>query len=129
MGIVLGILGIIVAILLILAVVIQNSKGGGISSAISGAGAATQILGIRRSNEAIEKITWYLAGGLAACAIAANLFLASAGTKEANLRMENAIQGGLQYNSVPSELTSPEDLERLQQQIQEQQNRQESQEE
>ncbi|MEO0472359.1 MAG: preprotein translocase subunit SecG, partial [Bacteroidota bacterium] len=69
-----GVLGLLVAAALILAVVIQNSKGGGLSSAIAGGG-ATQILGARRSTEFIEKLTWYLWGGLLVAVFVANIFV------------------------------------------------------
>lgn len=49
---------IIVCALLNLVVLMQNSKGGGISSQF---GAATQIMGVRRGTDIIEKATWTLA--------------------------------------------------------------------
>ena len=53
-----SILTIIVCILLILVILIQNSKGGGIQSQF---GAATQIMGVKRGTEFVEKATWGLA--------------------------------------------------------------------
>ncbi len=53
-----SILTIIVCILLTLVILIQNSKGGGIQSQF---GAATQIMGVKRGTEFIEKATWGLA--------------------------------------------------------------------
>lgn len=55
---ILSILLIIVCALLILVVLMQNSKGGGISSQFGG---ATQIMGVRRGADVIEKATWTLA--------------------------------------------------------------------
>ncbi len=49
---------IIICALLILVVLVQNSKGGGISSNFS---AANQIMGARRGTDFIEKATWTLA--------------------------------------------------------------------
>ena len=69
----LGTLTLLVAIGLILVVIIQNSKGGGLSSTFGASGAANQLLGTRRSSEFIEKLTWYLAGGLALLAFFANV--------------------------------------------------------
>lgn len=52
-------IGIILScILLILVVLVQNSKGGGISSNFS---TANQIMGARRGTDFIEKTTWTLA--------------------------------------------------------------------
>ncbi|MCW3076860.1 MAG: preprotein translocase subunit SecG [Bacteroidetes bacterium] len=53
-----SVLIILVCILLILVVLVQNSKGGGIQSQF---GAATQIMGVKRGTEFIEKATWGLA--------------------------------------------------------------------
>lgn len=90
MFVVLGILSILIAAALIFAVVIQNSKGGGLSSTFGGG--ATQMFGARRSNEMIEKITWYLAVGLAVIAFVANIFGTSVTTtNDSSLRMEQEI--------------------------------------
>ena len=69
MFVVLGTVCVIIAIGLILVVIVQNSKGGGLSSTFGGG--ASQILGARRSSEFIEKLTWYLAVGVAIIAFAA----------------------------------------------------------
>ena len=55
---ILSILIVLVCTLLILVFLIQNSKGGGIQSQF---GAATQIMGVKRGTEFIEKATWGLA--------------------------------------------------------------------
>ena len=108
----LGTLSVLIAILLILAVVIQNSKGGGLSSTFGGAvGGASQLFGARRSNEMIEKITWYLAGALALIAFVANVVGASFSNQVETLRMEDAIQGGgVQYDANPNSLVNPNDI-------------------
>ncbi|MEL6841873.1 MAG: preprotein translocase subunit SecG [Bacteroidota bacterium] len=91
MFILFGILCLLVAAALILAVVVQNSKGGGLSSSLVG-GNATQMLGARRSSEMIEKITWYLAAGLAVFAFVANVSISSPSAAEDSLRIESAIE-------------------------------------
>ncbi|MCM1072068.1 MAG: preprotein translocase subunit SecG [Alistipes timonensis] len=53
------ILTVIVSILLIIVVLVQKSKGGGLSSTFAG---SNQIMGVRRTNDFIEKATWTLAG-------------------------------------------------------------------
>lgn len=59
-------LTIISAVLLIGIVLIQKSKGGGLSSTFAG---SNQIMGVRRTNNFIEKVTWTLAGAIAVFAI------------------------------------------------------------
>ena len=61
----------IIAFLLIIAVLVQNPKGGGIDSTY-GSG-ANQMFGAARSADAIEKITWYLAAALFVLCIASYL--------------------------------------------------------
>ncbi|MBD5182262.1 MAG: preprotein translocase subunit SecG [Muribaculaceae bacterium] len=51
------VLTVIVAILLIGIVLIQKSKGGGLSSQFGGAGA---VMGVRQTNNFLEKTTWTL---------------------------------------------------------------------
>jgi preprotein translocase subunit SecG len=68
MDIFLGILAIIVSLFLIIVVLVQNPKGGGISSNF---GAPGQLGGVKRANDFIEKATWSLATGLAVIALIA----------------------------------------------------------
>ena len=51
----------IVCILLVLIVLVQNSKGGGLASNFQ---ASNQIMGVRRTTDFLEKATWVLAGSL-----------------------------------------------------------------
>ncbi|HEY6160780.1 MAG TPA: preprotein translocase subunit SecG [Bacteroidia bacterium] len=62
-----SVLIIIVAVLLIIVVLIQNSKGGGIASNFA---SSTQVVGVKRSAEIIEKITWFLASALIVLSLA-----------------------------------------------------------
>ena len=60
----------IIAILLVLVVLVQNSKGGGISSNV---GISNQVMGVQRSTENVEKITWILVSDLAVCCVLSGL--------------------------------------------------------
>ncbi|MDR0824276.1 MAG: preprotein translocase subunit SecG, partial [Prevotella sp.] len=53
------ILIVIAAIALVLIVLVQNSKGGGLSSGFSSSNA---IMGVRKTTDFLEKATWGLAG-------------------------------------------------------------------
>ena len=68
MYIVLIILTLICSILLICVVLVQKSKGGGLSSSFAG---SNQIMGVRRTNSFIEKLTWSLAGAICLLSILA----------------------------------------------------------
>lgn len=58
MAAVVSVLIILVSILIIGIVVIQNPKGGGVSS---GFGSVNQIAGVKQMTEGVERITWILA--------------------------------------------------------------------
>lgn len=60
------ILTVLVSILLIVVVLVQKSKGGGLSSTFAG---SNQIMGVRRTNDFIEKATWTLAAIIGILAI------------------------------------------------------------
>src|SRR5687767_2431479 len=57
MGTVISILIIVVCILLTLIVLVQNSKGGGLASNFS---SSTQVMGVRKTADVLEKATWTL---------------------------------------------------------------------
>lgn len=67
-----SILILISAILLILIVLIQNSKGGGLASGFS---SSNQIMGVRKTTDFLEKATWTLAGALVVLSIIITAFI------------------------------------------------------
>lgn len=75
MYIVLIILTLICAVLLICVVLVQKSKGGGLSSSFAG---SNQIMGVRRTNSFIEKLTWGLAGAICILSILATFAMPKA---------------------------------------------------
>lgn len=54
----------LVCVLLMLVVLIQNPKGGGLDSTFGGGAAANQVLGAAKSGDFMEKVTWGLAAAL-----------------------------------------------------------------
>lgn len=51
---------VIASVLLVLVVLAQNSKGGGLSSQFGGSG-TSQVMGVKRTGDILEKLTWGLA--------------------------------------------------------------------
>jgi preprotein translocase subunit SecG len=84
---------ILASILLIIVVFVQNPKGGGLSSDF---GAASQIGGVQKTNDIIEKTTW----GLAIAIVVISVVLTIKSTPErAQMQQpttEQAPQGGAQ---------------------------------
>jgi preprotein translocase subunit SecG len=69
------ILIVIVALLLGIVVLVQNPKGGGLAVGFQG---ATQVGGVQRTADFLEKATWYLGIGLfVLCLISATWFVQS----------------------------------------------------
>lgn len=60
---------LIVCVLLILIVLVQNSKGGGLSS---GFASSNQYMGVRKTSDFLEKATWSLAGLLLILSLASS---------------------------------------------------------
>jgi preprotein translocase subunit SecG len=61
MYIFISILIFISSVLLVLIVLVQNSKGGGLAAGFS---SSNQVLGVRKTTDFLEKATWILAGFL-----------------------------------------------------------------
>ncbi|MBA2422819.1 MAG: preprotein translocase subunit SecG [Chitinophagales bacterium] len=72
------ILIIIACVLLMLVVLIQNPKGGGLSSTFGGI--SNQILGVKRTTDFLEKATWTLIVAIAVLSISTFLFSGSSTT-------------------------------------------------
>lgn len=89
----------ITCILLILIVLVQNSKGGGLASNFQ---SSNQIMGVRKTTDFLEKATWVLAATLLILSIGGTAFIprdAKAGAKSA---IQDQIQKAVDPNQVPS---------------------------
>lgn len=53
----------ILTVLLIMVVLIQNSKGGGLSGELGGLG-SNQLMGVKKTTDVVEQITWGLGVGV-----------------------------------------------------------------
>ncbi len=87
MAVALTILIILLSIVLIFFVLIQSSKGGGLSGVIGGVSQAAQFLGVRRATEEVEKITWYLALALALVTFALGVLLSLSRNEQQQQRL------------------------------------------
>ena len=72
MYIAISVLIFIVCALLILIVLVQNSKGGGLSSTFA---SSNQIMGVRKTTDFLEKATWTLAGAMLVLCVAASMLI------------------------------------------------------
>ena len=92
------ILILIASIFLILIVLVQNSKGGGLASGFS---STNQIMGVRKTTDFVEKATWTLAGTVVILSIVASAFLQSANTGSHGSEIKDAIKKEIPATAQP----------------------------
>ena len=93
------ILIVILAILLVLVVLVQNPKGG-LGSAFGGSG-ASQVMGVKKTGDILEKLTWGFAIAIIVLSLAANSFLAPMGMEEGAVQEDANIEAA--KNSAPAQ--------------------------
>lgn len=79
---------VLAAVLMCFVVLVQNSKGGGLSSSFA---ASNQIMGVRKTTEFIEKLTWGLAVFMVVLSIATS-YLVPTTVESSSVIMEQAIE-------------------------------------
>ena len=89
---------IIVSILITLIVLVQNSKGGGLASNFTG----SQIMGVRKTADFLEKATWTLAIALLAFCILASVMIPHQKETVQKSVISDEIQNAIDPNAVPS---------------------------
>ena len=72
-GLIVGVI-IFCALLLILVVLMQNPKGGGLSSQFGGGG-ASQVMGVKKTGDILEKATWGLAIAIVVLTLSTNFVI------------------------------------------------------
>jgi preprotein translocase subunit SecG len=87
---------IIACILLVLAVLIQNSKGGGLASGFS---ASSQVMGVRKTSDFLEKFTWGVAFTLIVLCVLGAFVL----PKNSTTGSASAIQEQIDNATVPNQ--------------------------
>ncbi len=78
----------IVALLLIIVVMIQNPKGGGLDSSLGG---STSIGGVQNTNKFLDKSTWTLAAALVILILVSSLSFKSGYSNESKILDPNAV--------------------------------------
>ena len=81
MSVLLSILIVIASIVLILFVLVQNSKGGGLASSFA---SSNQIMGVKKTTDFVEKVTWGLVAAIVVLSIAATAVSKSSGPARAS---------------------------------------------
>ncbi|ARS34900.1 preprotein translocase subunit SecG [Pontibacter actiniarum] len=84
---------IFVCVLLVLVVLAQNPKGGGLSSQFGGS--TSQLMGVKRTGDLLEKLTWGFAIGLVVLTLATHMIGANGETTVRSVNEERARQSQL----------------------------------
>lgn len=95
---VLVILIVVLAILMCFIVLIQESKGGGLASSFS---ASNQIMGVRKTTDLVEKITWGLAAGMVVLSVLSVYFIPQLVTEESAMMKAATEQKAVNSNNLP----------------------------
>jgi preprotein translocase subunit SecG len=90
-----SVLILITCVLIVLVVLVQNSKGGGLASTFS---SSNQIMGVRKTADFLEKATWYMALFLLVLSLFSFMIIPKAGNKSA---VDTELRGKLNNNTQP----------------------------
>ncbi len=100
------IIGVLMALLLIVVVLLQSSKGDGLSGTFGGS-SISATFGTRRAADALSKLSWWLGGGLLVIALVINLFFLPGQTSKAE--RESIIQKAA-AQQVPTTPALPQNI-------------------
>jgi len=89
----------IVCVLLVLIVLVQNSKGGGLASNFQ---SSNQIMGVRKTTDFLEKATWVLAGSLLVLSIMGSAFIPRERMTQEQSRVQQQIETAVDPTQVPN---------------------------
>lgn len=91
---------IVVSIFMVIIVLVQKSKGGGLNQSFA---SQTQIMGVRKSTDFVEKATWYLASAIFVLALASAALIPSNSEVNGDSGLDQVIenQRGAQQMAAP----------------------------
>ena len=105
MYILISVLVLIVCVLMVLIVLVQNSKGGGLASNFQ---SSNQFMGVRKTTDFLEKSTWTLAVALMAFSVIASLSIPRGDATERSV-LEDQIENVIDPNAIPNFPTTTPD--------------------
>ena len=93
-----SVLIIIVSVLMVLIVLVQNSKGGGLASNFAG---SNQVMGVRKTADFLEKATWTLAISLLVLSLLASMSI-KRGEEANQSKIDDKIENAMDPSQMPS---------------------------
>lgn len=101
-------IGVIASVFLVVAILLQASKGQGLAGVAGGSSEIGSMFGTRRTADFLSKATWWLGSSLLAIAVIVNLFFLPGSTTSE--QRESIIQGTNTEQYVPESPALPEAL-------------------
>ena len=95
---------VVAALLMCFVVLIQNSKGGGLASSFA---SSNQIMGVRKTTDFIEKMTWSLAGFMVVMSIAWAYVLPTASTVSSVIMVQAVKESATNPMNAPAGFVAP----------------------
>jgi preprotein translocase subunit SecG len=102
---------LLVCVLEVLAVVVQNSKGGGLSGSFQALNQATQMIGARRAADVVEKATMWLMGTLVVLTILANILIVGGGSSSSSSGESQGLRLEGSFQNAPTTAPSAQDIQ------------------
>jgi preprotein translocase subunit SecG len=87
----------VICVILILVVLMQNSKGGGLAANFTG----SQVMGVRKTADFLEKATWTLAGALLFICILFNVIMPRNQEVIQKSVLQDEVKNAIDPNAVP----------------------------
>lgn len=94
---------VLAAIILGLIVLIQNPKGGGLAGSF--AGVSSQFMGVKQTNDVLERGTWIFAGIIGVLCLLATFFISGAKTSDTKGRLQDV--GTMPVQQQPAKQAAP----------------------
>ena len=91
------VLMVLAAVLMCFVVLVQNSKGGGLSSSFA---SSNQIMGVRKTTDVVEKTTWALAIALVAFSVLTVFFIPKATATDSVIMNQAKEQSATNANNI-----------------------------
>jgi preprotein translocase subunit SecG len=104
-GLVIGLI-IFLAVLLVLVILAQNSKGGGLTSQFGGS-TASNIIGVKKTGDLLEKLTWGFIIGIIVLSLSTNFIKPTNSSKNEIFEKATEQGGGDAGTTVPADNATP----------------------
>lgn len=96
----------VIALLLILIILIQNPKGGGLSSEFGG-GATSQMFGVQKTGDILEQLTWGFFAFLVVGGLLSGIFMRTDLSNQGSSELDVERSAAAPAPSLPSTLPAP----------------------